>query len=98
MKAGRYKKDDEECEQDSKCVLVFHLSQGGGLALRAQSQDTSRTPKSVIWFYAGNSEREGYVALLIGEVHSVARTWQYRSAEGSLSLVVYAFRDLRIRA
>ncbi len=38
--------------------------------LLGEPQDTSRTPKSVIWFYAGNSAREGHVAFLNGEVHS----------------------------
>ena len=35
-----------------------------------EPQDTSRTPKSVIWFYAGIGGREGHIALLNGEVHS----------------------------
>ena len=35
-----------------------------------EPQDTSRTPKSVIWFYAGNGGREGHVALQNGELHS----------------------------
>lgn len=38
--------------------------------LLGEPQDTSRTPRSVIWFYAGDSGREGHVALLNGEVHS----------------------------
>ena len=35
-----------------------------------EPQNTSRSLKSVIWFYADNDGREGHVALLNGEVHS----------------------------
>ncbi len=35
-----------------------------------EPQGTSSTPKSVIWFYAGNGGSEGHVAFLNGEVHS----------------------------
>jgi len=35
-----------------------------------EPQGTSRTPRSVIWLYAGVGGREGHVVLLNGEVHS----------------------------
>ncbi len=50
----------------------LHVGMLGAQArqILGEPQDTSRTPKSTIWFYAVNGGDEGHVVLLNSEVHS----------------------------